>query len=98
MHTTDVSVNMLMPGNNKYQGMKLIARSQNISLEEIAYIRDTGGDIPALEAVKMPSSPSSTTQGVKDVSINLEQNTTEAVLDASRRIIAHNEALPDASK
>lgn len=98
MHTTDVSVNILMPGNNKYQGMKLIARSQNVTFDEIAYIGDTGGDIPALEVVKMAFAPSNATRGVKDVSINLEQNTTEAVLEAYRRIIAHNESLTESSK
>lgn len=98
IHTTDVSVNILLPGNNKFQGMSLLAASQNITLDDIAYIGDTGGDIPALREVKMAFAPSNATRGVKDVSINLEQGTTEAVLEAYNRIIAHNKSLSAASK
>lgn len=98
IHTTDVSVNILMPGNNKYQGMKLLADSQNITLDDIAYIGDTGGDIPALEAVHMAFAPSNATRGVKNLAINLEQNTTRAVLEAYNRIIAHNRAQSGTSK
>lgn len=97
IHTTDVSVNILMPGNNKFQGMKLLAASQNITLDEIAYIGDTGGDIPALTEVKMAFAPSNATRAVKEVAINLEQGTTHAVLEAYNRIIAHNKSRLKAS-
>jgi hydroxymethylpyrimidine pyrophosphatase-like HAD family hydrolase len=93
IHVTDVSVNILMPGNNKLQGMKLLAKTLDISLDDIAYIGDTGGDIKALENVKMPFSPKNATRGVKNVSINLDLETTDAVLEAYRRIIEHNEGL-----
>lgn len=95
MHTTDISVNILMPGNNKLQGMKLLAESQNISLEEIAYIGDTGGDIPALKKIKMPFSPSNATRAVKDISENLEAETSTAVLMAYKKVIEHNRSLID---
>jgi hydroxymethylpyrimidine pyrophosphatase-like HAD family hydrolase len=93
MHTTDISVNILMPGNNKLQGMKLLAESQNVSLSEIAYIGDTGGDVPALKEVKMPFSPSNATRAVKDVSENLDAETSSAVLMAYKKVIEFNRSL-----
>jgi hydroxymethylpyrimidine pyrophosphatase-like HAD family hydrolase len=93
MHTTDISVNILMPGNNKLQGMKLLAESQNIGLNEIAYIGDTGGDIPALKEIEMPFSPSNATRAVKDVSENLDAETSGAVLMAYQKVIEYNRSL-----
>lgn len=90
MHTTDISVNILMPGNNKLQGMKLLAESQNIGLNEIAYIGDTGGDVPALKEVEMPFSPSNATRAVKEVSENIDAETSGAVLTAYKRVIEYN--------
>jgi hydroxymethylpyrimidine pyrophosphatase-like HAD family hydrolase len=93
VHWTDVSVNVLMPGNDKLQGMKLLAASQNITLDNIAYIGDTGGDINALKHVKLAFSPSNATRGVKDVSTNLDFEITDAVLEAYRRVIEYNRSL-----
>ena len=93
IHITDVSVNVLISGNNKFQGMQLIAEQLGLELNEIAYIGDTGGDIPALEAVGMPFCPSNATRGVKNVSKNLSVETTEAVLAAYEEVIAYNRAL-----
>lgn len=90
IHITDVSVNVLLKGNNKLQGMKLLAEHLMIGLDEIAYIGDTGGDIPALEGVGMPFCPSNATRGVKNISKNLTAETTEAVLAAYEETIAHN--------
>lgn len=93
IHTTDISINILMPGNNKLQGMKLLAKTMKVGLHEIAYIGDTGGDIPALEGVKKPFSPSNATRAVKDVSENLAQETSGAVLEAYKRVIEYNKRL-----
>lgn len=93
VHTTDISVNILMPGNNKLQGMKLLAESQNIGLHEIAYIGDTGGDVPALKEIEMPFSPSNATRAVKDVSENIDAETSGAVLIAYKRVIEYNRSL-----
>ncbi len=90
MHTTDVSVNVLMPGNNKLQGMKLLAENLNISLENIAYIGDTGGDVLALEAVKLPFSPKNATAAVRKVSTNFDVETSDAVLKAYQKVIEYN--------
>ncbi len=93
IHVTDVSVNVLIRDNNKLQGMKLIAEHLGLDLKEIAYIGDTGGDIPALEAVGMPFCPSNATRGVKKISKNLSVETTEAVLAAYEEIISYNRSV-----
>jgi len=93
IHITDVSVNVLLGGNNKLQGMKLLADEINISLDEIAYIGDTGGDIPALKEVKMAFCPSNATRAVKNISKEMEGNTSDAVLAAYREIIEYNRTL-----
>ena len=91
VHFTDVSVNILMPGNNKAQGMKLLAEKLGITLDEIAYIGDTGGDVPALKEVKLAYSPKNATRAVKNVTKNLEFETTDAVLQAYHQIISWNQ-------
>ncbi len=90
LHATDISINILLKGNNKLQGMKLLADSLNIGLDEIAYIGDTSGDIPALEKVKMAFSPSNATRGVKNVSRNIDAQTSGAVLEAYKMVIEYN--------
>lgn len=90
VHSTDVSVNILMPGNNKLQGMKLLSQKIGIQLDEIAYIGDTGGDIPALKNVKLAFSPANAIQPVKEVTQNLQYETTDAVLEAYRQVIKLN--------
>ncbi len=79
-----------MPGNNKLQGMKLLAEKVGVKLSEISYIGDTGGDVAALENVKMPYSPSNATAAVKKVTRNLESETTDAVLEAYQEVIEMN--------
>jgi len=90
IHTTEISINVLMPGNNKLQGLKLLGNSLNVGLDEMAYIGDTGGDAVALKEVKMPFAPSNARKVAKDVAVELPFETTEAVLEAYRRVIAHN--------
>lgn len=90
IHTTEISINILMPGNNKLQGLKLLGKSLNVGLDEMAYIGDTGGDAVALKEVKMPFAPSNARKVAKDVATELPFDTTEAVLEAYRRVIAYN--------
>lgn len=97
VHSTDVSVNILMPGNNKLQGMKLLSQQVGIKLDEIAYIGDTGGDIPALKNVKLAFSPANAIQPVKEVTQNLKFETTDAVLEAYRQVIKLNKEHKTAS-
>lgn len=97
VHSTEVSVNILMPGNNKLQGMKLLGQKLEVSLDEIAYIGDSGGDIAALENVKLAFSPSNAIQPVKEVTRNLSVETTDAVLEAYRQVINVNKEQKETS-
>ncbi|MDX1642440.1 MAG: HAD hydrolase family protein [Balneolaceae bacterium] len=90
VHSTDVSVNILMPGNNKLQGMKLLAEKIGVELNEIAYIGDTSGDIDALKNVKLAFSPKNAIKEVKEVTHSLDVETTDAVLEAYKQIIKLN--------
>lgn len=90
VHSTDVSVNILMPGNNKLQGLKLLAEKVGISLDEIAYIGDSSGDIEALKNVKLAFSPTNAIGAVKDITFNIDKETTDAVLKAYQKIIEAN--------
>lgn len=90
VHTTDVSVNVLMPGNNKLKGLEMIGNSTGISLDEMAYIGDSGGDVIALKNVKMPFAPANARQEAKDHSEVLKEETTRAVVEAYERIIEQN--------
>jgi hydroxymethylpyrimidine pyrophosphatase-like HAD family hydrolase len=92
VHATDVSVNTLMPGNDKLQGFKLLSRALNISFDEMAYIGDTSGDVPALKEVKLPFVPDNAHDVAKEYGEVLDVQTTHAVLEAYKRIIAYNEA------
>lgn len=93
IHATDVSVNVLVKGNNKLQGMKLLASSQNIALNEIAYIGDTSGDLPALKNVRLAYSPINGRDVVKQHSTVLKTEITDAVLEAYQKVILHNKNL-----
>lgn len=93
IHITDVSVNVLLGGNNKLQGMKLMAEELKITLDEIAYIGDTSGDIPALKEVKMAFCPSNATRAVKSVSKEMNGKTSDAVLAAYKEVIEYNRTL-----
>jgi len=90
IHTTEVSVNILIKGNNKFQGLKLLGKNLGMSLNEMAYIGDSSGDLKALEHVKMAFTPLNGIEEVKEVATTLKYETTEAVLDAYRKIIEHN--------
>ncbi|CAN5433830.1 HAD hydrolase family protein [soil metagenome] len=90
IHTTDVSVNILMPGNNKLLGLKMLGKHLNITLNEMAYIGDTGGDAVALREVKMPFAPINARKVAKDVAKVMISETTQAVLEAYNEVIAYN--------
>lgn len=90
IHTTEISINILMPGNNKLQGLKLLGKHLGIGLDEMGYIGDTGGDSVALKEVKMPFAPENARKIAKDVATVLPFHTTEAVLEAYRRVIQSN--------
>ncbi|WP_069130906.1 HAD hydrolase family protein [Rhodohalobacter halophilus] len=90
VHATDVSVNTLMPGNDKLQGFKLLSRALGIQLSEMAYIGDSSGDVPALKEVRLPFVPMNAREIAKEHGEVIEKQTTEAVLEAYNRIVSYN--------
>lgn len=90
IHTTDISINILMPGNNKLRGLRLLGTHLNITLDEMAYIGDTGGDAVALKEVKMPFAPSNARKVAKDVAKVTKGETTQGVLEAYLEVIEYN--------
>lgn len=90
VHATEISVNVLIGGNNKLQGLKLLSETLDVELSEMAYIGDSSGDVPALSNVAMPFAPMNARQIAKDHAEVLPQFTTKAVLEAYERIIVRN--------
>jgi hydroxymethylpyrimidine pyrophosphatase-like HAD family hydrolase len=90
VHATDISVNILMPGNDKLQGIRLLSEALNIGLSEMAYIGDSSGDVPALKHVKLPFAPKNAHETARQHGRVLEDEATRAVLKAYREIIEYN--------
>jgi hydroxymethylpyrimidine pyrophosphatase-like HAD family hydrolase len=92
VHATDISVNTLMPGNDKLQGFKLLSNALGISLDQMGYIGDSSGDVPALKQVKMAFAPLNAKDIAKKHGVVIQKESTEAVLEAYHRIIEFNES------
>jgi hydroxymethylpyrimidine pyrophosphatase-like HAD family hydrolase len=93
VHATDISVNILMPGNDKLQGLKLLSQNLGIRLDEMAYIGDSSGDVPALKNVKFPFAPINAHESAKSHGEVISLEATQAVLEAYRRVIEFNRSL-----
>jgi hydroxymethylpyrimidine pyrophosphatase-like HAD family hydrolase len=93
VHNTEVSVNILLPGNNKGTGIRLIAAQTGIALREMAYIGDSSGDVPALKEVAMPFAPANGTATVRAISDVMPSKATHAVLEAYQKIIDYNKSI-----
>jgi len=79
-----------MPGNNKLRGLRLLGSHLDVTLDEMAYIGDTGGDAVALKEVKMPFAPSNARKVAKDVAKVTKGETTQGVLEAYLEVIEYN--------
>lgn len=91
VHRTDVSVNIILTENNKRAGIGKICHKLGIKPEEVAYIGDSGGDIPALEIVGRSFAPSNANVQVKEIVDEvISKEATRAVLEAYRRVIEMN--------
>lgn len=91
--TTHVSIDVL-PGNiTKKQGLEWLAEHLGIRLEEMAYIGDTNGDLPALNAVGVSFAPANAEAHVRAA---VDMVTDAAVLAGTLEAYAwcrrHNEA------
>ncbi len=95
---TDISIDVVPRSLNKASGMRWLADTVGVELDEMAFIGDTNGDIPALEIVGYSFAPANATEAVR----NTARKTTDGavidgVLEAYRwcsnwnRMIATNE-------
>lgn len=94
VHHTEISVNVLIKGNNKSMGLRLIEKETGIPIQEMAYIGDSSGDIPALCIAGHGFAPANASDAVKQVhGVSVQSvESTEAVLKAYRYIIDQNRA------
>lgn len=92
IHTTDVSINVLLGGNNKGLGLRLLANTFQTPLSHIAYIGDSSGDIPALDVVGRPFTPSNARKIVREQKHyhHLSTHTTASVLEAYEICVKEN--------
>lgn len=90
VHKTSVSINILVKGNNKGNGIQRLCKEIGLETADAAYIGDSSGDIPGLEVVGHPFAPANAADDVKDVAETLEEEATDAVLAVYRQIIEFN--------
>ncbi len=75
---TDISIDVVPRVLNKASGMRWLADTLGITTEEMAFIGDTNGDIPALELVGYSFAPLNATDPVRKTA---KITTTGAVID-----------------
>lgn len=91
-HFTEISINIIMKAANKGSGLRWLARNTGISTGEIAYIGDSGGDIPALKEAGLGFTPANGGQDLKNLPgvLTTPSKATRGVLEAYRHIIEKN--------
>lgn len=90
VHYTPVSVNIILKKANKGQGIRMLCKELGLSLDEVAYIGDSSGDVPGLEIVGFPFAPVNAADPTKAVAKVTEGRATFGVLEAYHSIIEHN--------
>lgn len=90
VHRTEISVNVILKGCNKAAGISRLAELNDISLDKVAYIGDSTGDISALKIVNRPFCPSNAHAAVKAISKVMDAPRSEGVLQAYEKLIAEN--------
>ncbi len=91
---TPVSIDIALPGITKKEGVHWLARVCNISVEEMAFIGDTNGDIGALEEVGYSFAPANAMPSVKEVvSVVTQAGIIEGVLEAYQWCMSSNEEI-----
>jgi HAD superfamily hydrolase (TIGR01484 family) len=90
VHRTEVSVNIILKQSNKGTGLEWISQLTGIPLTEIAYIGDSGGDVPALKRAGRAFAPANATAGAKQYAEVMSAKTSEAVLQAYELLIEAN--------
>lgn len=90
VYDTDVSVNIILKEANKGAGIRFLCDKLGLDLSEVAYIGDSGGDIPALEIVGRAYAPVNAKDYTKAVVHKVTGEATHGVLEAYEDIIASN--------
>lgn len=93
VHYTEVSINVISKSTNKGEGIKFLCQLLDVSLNEVAFIGDTGGDRPGLEIVGRPFAPKNAMHSAKEVSDVMDGEDADAVLQAYKKVIAYNRSL-----
>lgn len=90
---THISIDVVPLSINKRRGMEWLAETTGISMEQIAYIGDTNGDIDALEAVGRSFAPANADEPVKAVVDRVcSGHTIDGVLEAYGACVEANRA------
>ncbi len=90
---TEVSIDVLHRDVTKRQALDWLGERLGVTLNEMAYVGDTNGDLEALKAVGFSFAPANATDAVKAaVQVVTPGRVIEGVLAAYRWCLAHNEA------
>jgi hypothetical protein len=91
--TTHISIDVLPATITKKQGLEWLGRHLGIPVKEMAYIGDTGGDLPALKAVGASFAPANAEEAVRQgVDIVTDSPVLAGTLEAYAWCMQHNEA------
>lgn len=90
---TDVSIDVVHHTLTKREGIAWLGQMLGYTFDEIAYIGDTNGDLPALSAVRYPFAPPNATSSVQRVTTVTRGAVIAGVLEAYRWCIRHNKRI-----
>ena len=90
VHDTPVSVNVIPRAANKGAGVAWLAEHLGLSLDEVAYMGDSQGDISALTRVAMPFAPANAAAEVKALARVTRGEATLGLVEAFRAVVEYN--------
>lgn len=92
---TPVSIDVVIAGLTKKQGLAWLGERLGVPLEDMAYIGDTDGDIGALQRVGHSFAPANAAAEVQEAVQHVtEAAVIEGTLEAYQWCLAHNERQP----
>lgn len=90
VHDTDVSVNVILSDCNKGTGVGLLSNKTGVPLDQMAYIGDSSGDLPAMKRVRLAYAPSNAREVVKAYAKVIDEEATRATQRAYEEIVRLN--------
>lgn len=94
LHATDISISAIWPCANKGAGITWFCSVLQIAPENVAYIGDTSGDIPAMERAGISFTPQNgRAENQQRADFVTAGNSTAGVLQAWQQLIEHNQSL-----